>query len=64
MRLLPLKIFAAAAVAVVLSAAGVVSVTRAGGDTTLRDISRYREWARVTEAPLEVPAVNAAAGGG
>ena len=63
MRTLPLKIFAAAAIAVVLSAAGAASVARAGGDTTLQDISRYREWARVTDAPVAVP-VEAAAGGG
>lgn len=63
MRMLPLKIFAAAAIGVVLSAAGAVSVSRAGGDTTLKDVSRYREWARVTDAPVTVPANAAAAGG-
>ncbi len=63
MRLLPLKIFAAAAIGVVLSAAGAVSVSRAGGDTTLRDISRYREWARITDAPVAAPIDAAAAGG-
>ncbi|HEX8285493.1 MAG TPA: hypothetical protein VF588_19215 [Pyrinomonadaceae bacterium] len=60
MRLTPLKIFAAAAV---LSAAGVASVSRAGGDTTLQDISRYREWARLNDAPLAVPIDAASAGG-
>ena len=63
MRLTPLKIFAAAAIGVVLSAAGVVSVSRAGGDTTLQDISRYREWSRVNDAPVTVPVAAAAAGG-
>ena len=62
MRLMPLKIFAAATIGVVLSA-GVVSVSRAGGDTTLRDISRYREWARITNAPVTVPIDAAAVGG-
>ena len=62
MRLVPLKIFAAATVGVVLSA-GAVSVSRAGGDTTLQDISRYREWARISEAPVTVPVDAAAAGG-
>jgi hypothetical protein len=52
MRLTPLKIFAAVAL---LSVVGVGAVaSRAAGDTTLRDISRYREWARVTDAPLSV----------
>jgi len=52
MRLTPLKIFAAA---VVLSAVGAGAVaSRAAGDTTLRDISRYREWARLTDAPVPV----------
>ncbi|HEX6184796.1 MAG TPA: hypothetical protein VFZ44_13005 [Pyrinomonadaceae bacterium] len=61
MRLFRLKV---AAAAVVLSAAGIVSgVARAVEDTTLKDISRYREWARITDAPLTVP-VNLAAGGG
>jgi hypothetical protein len=63
MRTLPLKIFAAAAIGAVLSAAGVASVVRAGGDTTLQDISRYREWARITDAPVTVPVDAAAAGG-
>lgn len=63
MRLLPLKIFAAAAIGVVLSAAGVVSVSRAGGDTTLQDISRYREWARLNDTPVTVPIDAAAVGG-
>jgi hypothetical protein len=63
MRSWPLKIFAAATVGVVLSAAGAVSVSRAGGDTTLRDISRYREWARVSDAPVTVPIDAAAVGG-
>jgi hypothetical protein len=62
MRSWPLKIFAAAAVGVVLSA-GVVSVSRAGGDTTLQEISRYREWARINEAPVTVPIDAAAVGG-
>jgi hypothetical protein len=62
MRSWPLKIFAAGAVGVVLSA-GAVSVSRAGGDTTLRDISRYREWARMSEAPVTVPIDAAAVGG-
>ena len=59
MRTWPLKIFAAVAV---LSAAGVVSVSRAGGDTTLQDISRYREWARLNDKPLAVPFNPASAG--
>ncbi|MCA1615091.1 MAG: hypothetical protein LC795_18360 [Acidobacteria bacterium] len=62
MRSWPLKTFAAATVGVVLSA-GVVSVSRAGGDTTLQDISRYREWARMSDAPVTVPTDAAAAGG-
>ena len=61
MRLAPLKIFAAAVVGVVLSA-GAVSVSRAGGDTTLQDISRYREWARLNDKPLAVPFTPASAG--
>ena len=61
MRLAPLKIFAAATFGVVLSA-GAVSVSRAGGDTTLQDISRYREWARVNDAPVPVPFNPSAAG--
>jgi hypothetical protein len=56
--------FKVAAAAVVLSAAGIVSgVARAVEDTTLRDISRYREWARITDAPLTVPVNLASAGG-
>jgi len=62
MRLVPLKIFAAATFGVVLSA-GVVSVSRAGGDTTLRDVSRYREWARVSDTPVPVPLSQASVGG-
>ena len=61
MKLVRLKV---AAVAVVLSAAGLVSgVARAVEDTTLKDISRYREWARMTDAPLTIP-INAASVGG
>jgi len=52
MRAIRVKAFAAAAV---LSAAGLVSVAaRVADDTTLQDISRYREWARVTKAPVPV----------
>ena len=61
MKLFRLKV---AAAAVVLSAAGIVSgVARAVEDTTLKDISRYREWARVSNAPLAVPDNLASAGG-
>ncbi len=61
MKLVRLKVVAAA---VVLSAVGIVSgVARAVEDTTLKDISRYREWARITDVPVTVP-VNAAAVGG
>ena len=60
MRLAPLKIFAVAAV---LSAAGFTSASRAVGDTTLQDISRYREWARVNDVPLTVPIDAASVGG-
>lgn len=59
MRLVPLKIFAAAAV---LSAVGAVAgVARAGGDKTLGQIAGYRYWARVTREPLFVE--NALTGG-
>ena len=52
MRLMPLKIFAAAAV---LSAAGVAAgVARAGGDKTLAQLAGYRGWERVTRQPLPV----------
>ena len=61
MNLVRVKVFAGAAV---LSAAGLVSgVAWGAGDTTLKDISRYREWARITDAPLTVPANLASAGG-
>ena len=61
MKLFRLKVVAAAAV---LSAAGVVSgVAWAAGDATLKDISRYREWARITDAPVTVPVNLASAGG-
>ena len=52
MRLAPLKVFAAV---FVLSAAGLLSAAaRAVDDPTLRDISRYREWKRVTQEPRKV----------
>ena len=61
MKLVRLKVTAAA---IVLSAAGIVSgVARAVGDPTLEDISRYREWARMTDAPVTVPISAAAVGG-
>ena len=61
MNLVRVKVFAAAAV---LSAAGLVSgVARAVEDTTLKDISRYREWARITDAPVAVPIDLASVGG-
>jgi hypothetical protein len=61
MSLVRLKVAAAAAL---LSAAGLVSgVARAAGDTTLDDISRYREWARLNDAPLVVPSDRASLGG-
>jgi len=47
-----LQVFALAAV---LSAVGTVSgVARGAGGTALADIAGYREWTRVTEAPLPV----------
>jgi len=61
MRLTPLKIFAAAALLSGLGAAAASS--RAAGDTTLQDISRYREWARLKDKPSTVPVDRAAAGG-
>lgn len=51
MRLTPLKIFAVVAL---FSTVGAVSAARAGGDTTLHDISRYRDWARVADVPVPV----------
>jgi hypothetical protein len=61
MKLVRLKVVAAT---VVLSAAGIVSgVARAVEDTTLKDVSRYREWARVNDAPLAVPVSAASVGG-
>ena len=61
MRLVRLKV---AAAAIVLSAAGIVSgVARAVEDTTLKDISRYREWARITDVPVTVPVSAASVGG-
>jgi hypothetical protein len=61
MRLTPLKIFAAAAM---LSGLGAVAVSsRAAGDATLRDLSGYREWARVNSASVTVPDNVAAPGG-
>jgi hypothetical protein len=61
MKMFRLKVAAAAAV---LSAAGIVSgVARAVEDTTLKDVSHYREWARVTDVPVTVPIDFASAGG-
>ena len=48
MRLMPLKIFAAA---VLLSAAGAGA---ADGDATLREVSQYRRWARLTPEPFKI----------
>jgi hypothetical protein len=51
-RLTPLKIFAVAAL---FSAVAAVSRVAVGaGDTTLRDISRYRSWSRVNDEPMHV----------
>jgi hypothetical protein len=61
LRLAPLKIFAAAAL---LSAVGAVAASsRAEGDETLRELSRYREWARVRDVPVAVLIDLSAAGG-
>lgn len=60
-RLTSLKIFAAAAVLSGLGAAA--GSSRAAGDTTLRDVSGYRGWARVNSAPVSVPEERAAPGG-
>ena len=60
-RLTSLKIFAAAAVLAGLGA--VAGASRAAVDTSLQDISRYREWARVNGAPVSVPEERAAPGG-
>ena len=52
MRLMPLKIFAAAAL---LSAVGAGAIaSRAAGDKTLAQLAGYREWARINAAPVPV----------
>ena len=50
MRLTPLKIFAAAAL---LSAVGAVAGA-ADGDATLKEVSPYRQWARLTPEPFRI----------
>ena len=61
MSLVRLKVVAVAAV---LSAAGLVSgVAWAAGNTTLHDISRYREWARINDVPVTVPLDRVSVGG-
>ena len=60
MRLMPLKVFAAATL---LSAAGLVaSSSRAAGDKTLAQFAGYRGWARVTPEPVLVNALSAIGG--
>ena len=60
LRLTPLKIFAAAAVLLPLALMSVAA--RAGGDKTLAQIKGYRQWARVTREPVEVPGIPAGGG--
>ena len=51
-RLVPLKLFAAAAV---LSALGAVAgAARAEGDATLEEVAAYRSWAQLTLIPFKV----------
>ena len=50
MRLTPLIIFAAAAA---LSAAGAIAGAADGG-ATLKEVSSYRQWARLTPEPFRI----------
>ena len=49
-RLTPLKIFAAA---VLLAAVGAGAIA-ADGDATLKEVSSYRQWARLTPEPFRI----------
>lgn len=50
-RLTPLKIFAAA---VLLLAVGVAAAGAADVDATLKEVSPYRQWARLTPEPFRI----------